>query len=39
MLANPDVDGYTESLNHWETLRKKIQKQPTENQTYTKTET
>jgi len=37
-MVNPDVDGYTETLNHQEILRKTQKEQPTENQTNTKNE-
>jgi len=37
MMVNPDVDGYTKTLNHQKILRK-MQKKINENQTNTKTE-
>jgi len=36
-MMNPDADDYTKTLHHRKTLRK-TNKQPTENQTYTKLE-
>jgi len=39
MMVNPDVDGYTKTVNHRKVLRKMEKKeQPTENQNNTKTE-
>jgi len=38
MMVNPDVDGYTKTLNHRKTLRKNADKQePIENQKKTTT--
>jgi len=37
-MVNPDVDGYTKTLNHLNIFRKPRKQQPTENQKNTKTE-